>query len=173
MGSIKHFILSVLVSFFALETQAGDSITIYIFLLDECRICQEISPELNSIYDTYKNKYSFCGIFPNFSSKQKGIDKFKEKYKIRFYTKTDYFKTLTHKFKASVLPEVVIWNETTKQIEYRGAVNDLFVTPGKRRSSAQNHYLEDALEALNKGERPAIQQTDPIGCYINLNDSFN
>lgn len=152
---------------------AKDSLTVYLFLLDECRICQELAPEFNNIYaDCQGKQIGFIGVFPNFSSKQKGIEKFKSKYKIKFETKTDYFKKLTHRFNASVLPEVVLYNETKQTIVYQGMINDLFYAPSKRRHHVNHHYLRDAINASLLGESPKINRTLPIGCFINFNDSI-
>lgn len=170
---LKRF-FSILSLIFLSNFMTGkDSISVYLFLLDECRICQELAPEMNTIYEEYQSDIGFIGLFPNFSSKSDGIKKFKEKYQIKFNTRTDYFKKMTHKFEATILPEVIVYNETSKTIVYRGAINDLFYTPGKRRHFVQNHYLRDALKAISENKLPAIASTQPIGCYINFNDSLN
>jgi thiol-disulfide isomerase/thioredoxin len=89
-----------------------DSITVYFFLLDECRICQELAPEINAIHQEYApKKVGFIGLFPNFASKPSGIEKFKKKYKLIMQTKTDYYKKWSHKFKAEILPTAVVYNE--------------------------------------------------------------
>jgi hypothetical protein len=169
----KSFVFIGVFIFQSLLMYSKDSITVYMFLLDECRICQELSPEMNAIYEKYGNAIGFIGLFPNFSSKKKGIDAFKKKYNIKFNTKTDYFKTQATKFTATILPEVIVYNETTKEIIYRGSINDLFYSPGKRRQHIANHYLRDALDATLKNQIPAIRETKPIGCYINFNDALN
>lgn len=121
----------------------------------------------------YGNEIGFIGLFPNFSSKKKGIEAFKEKYNIKFNTKTDYFKTQAQRFEATILPEVIVYNETQKYIIYRGAVNDLFITPGKRRQIVSKSYLRDALIASLNGKQPPVKQSQPIGCFINFNDALN
>lgn len=92
---------------------------------------------------------------------------------MKFNTRTDYFKKMAHKFEATILPEVIVYNETSKSILYRGAINDLFYTPGKRRHFVQNHYLKDALQAISQNKLPTISKSQPIGCFINFNDSIN
>ncbi|MBL0025574.1 MAG: hypothetical protein WBP08_09080 [Saprospiraceae bacterium] len=158
---------------FCQHLYSRDSITVYLFLLDECRICQEQAPEINNIYEKYGQTVGFLGLFPNFSSKKKGIESFKSKYGIKFSTKTDYFKTQVKKFEATVLPEVIVYNEDKEEIIYRGAINDLFYQPSKRRQVIRQNYLSDALQAAIIGEEPAIKATQPIGCFINFNDSLN
>jgi len=152
---------------------SSDSITVYLFLLDECRICQELAPEINAIHADFTNKnIGFIGLFPNFASKQVGIEKFKKKYSITLPTKTDYYKKVAQKFNAEILPTAVVYNETKQKIEYIGAINDLFYKPGKRKSQSAKHYLRDALSSVIKGTSPEITSTQPIGCFINFNDNL-
>lgn len=151
----------------------SDSLTVYFFLLDECRICQELAPEINAIHQKYTTKnIGFVGLFPNFSSKPHGIEKFKKKYQINFSTKTDYYKKWCHRFDAEILPTVVVFNESSQKIEYKGAINDLYYQPGKRRHLVTQHYLRDALDSLLLGKLPEPKQTKSIGCYINFNDNL-
>lgn len=152
---------------------ATDSLTVYLFLLDECRICQELAPEINAIHQKYSTKsIGFVGLFPNFASKSSGIDKFKKKYNILFATKTDYYKKMCHKFDAEILLTVVVFNETSQKIEYKGAINDLFYQAGKRRHQVTQHYLRNALDSLIIGKSPETKQTQAVGCYINFNDNL-
>jgi peroxiredoxin len=149
-----------------------DSITVYVFLLDECRICQEMAPHLNEIYEiSHQKGMGFAGVFPNYSSSQKGIEKFRKKYKIKFPLVTDHWKILSKKYNATILPEVIIINETTNQIEYQGAVNNLYYAPGKRRHKITGHYVKDAIFALSENKKPEIVKTDPIGCFINYTEN--
>jgi thiol-disulfide isomerase/thioredoxin len=152
---------------------ATDSLTVYFFMLDECRICQELAPEINAIHQKYSAKsIGFVGLFPNFASKPSGIDRFKKKYNILFMTKTDYYKKMCHKFDAEILPTVVVFNETSQKLEYKGAINDLFYQAGKRRHQVSQHYLRDALDSLILGKSPELKQTQAVGCYINFNDNL-
>jgi hypothetical protein len=170
---IKSIFVIVIILIKSLSMHARDSITVYLFLLDECRICQEMAPEINAIYEAYGHEVGFIGLFPNFSSKKKEIDAFKEKYKIKFRTKTDYFKMQATKLNATILPEVIVYNENSKAILYRGAINDLFLSPGKRRQFVRNHYLRDAMDAILKNQKPVVKETQPVGCFINFNDALN
>ncbi|MBK6782679.1 MAG: hypothetical protein IPG79_02195 [Saprospiraceae bacterium] len=55
-------------------------------MLDECRICREVAPELNKIYTlTKENNIGFVGYFPNLSSNDAGIQKFRKN--IRYNTR--------------------------------------------------------------------------------------
>ncbi len=66
---------------------------------------------------------------------------------------------------AEMTPEAVLVNRAG-EIVYRGRINNLFVTYGKRRSEATEHNLRDAMEAVSTG-RPVNQaRIEALGCYI-------
>jgi hypothetical protein len=155
-----------------MNAQSKDSFTVYVFLLDECRICQEEAPELNKISDLAKESgIGFAGYFPNHSTTEQGMEKFRKKYKVRYMTQTDHSKTIAKQFQATVLPECVVYNESKKEVIYRGAVNNRFYAPGKRRSSITQNYLKDVIFAIQSGKTPTFQQTEPIGCFINYSEN--
>ncbi len=171
---MRYIATFIIITFCITRSFSNDSITVYLFLLDECRICQELAPEINAIHQEYSKKnIGFLGLFPNFASKSIGIEKFKKKYTITLPTKTDYYKKVAQKFNAEILPTAVVYNETKQKIEYIGAINDLFYKPGKRKAQATNHYLRDVLNDLTFGRSPVIKSTQAIGCFINFNDNLS
>ena len=171
---LKELILISLLSVLALtsSSQNRDSFTIYVFLLDECRICQEVSPELRKIAEiALENSIGMVGYFPNFATTEGGMQKFVKKQKINFPVFLDHDKKIAARFSATVLPEVVVWNETKQEIFYRGAINNLFFAPGKRRHHISQNYLQDAIFAVQNGVLPVNQNTEPIGCLINYSEN--
>lgn len=153
-------------------SKENDSITIYVFLLDECRISQEVAPELNRLHDEAKKEgLGFIGLFPNYASTQEGIQRFVKKYHLSFPVQEDYQKKLAKKLGASIMPEVVVYNESQKQIIYKGLINNLFYAPGKRRHRITQHYLKDVIFAIQQGTTPTISQTEAIGCFINFSEN--
>ena len=155
---------------FPIFCYASDSITVYLFLLDDCIICQSYTPKLKEMHSSFGDQYSFIGVFPNFSSKPQKIKKFVEDYNIPFETKTDYFKKLTKKFEIKVTPEVVVFNETTKEVIYKGRIDNEFMGLGKRRRIVTTDELRDVLESLSKGDKKLFNFTEAVGCFINQND---
>ena len=90
----------------------SDSISVNLFLLDECKITQYMIPELQELYDTYQSdNIQFVAYFSNFSSKPPKIEAFVEDYKLPMAIKTDYYKTRARLLGASVAPEVVVYDE--------------------------------------------------------------
>lgn len=157
--------------FTSLLVHSRDSLTVYIFLLDECRISQEMTPHLNQIYELYGKQVGFTGIFPNKATSENGMQRFIDKYRIKFPVKLDHDKVWAKKWKATVLPEVVLVNESTQTVIYRGLINDLYLRPGKRRHNIKNHYLRVAIEEFLVGNKPSVTVTTPVGCFINFQDN--
>lgn len=154
-------------------SQASDSITAYIFLLDECVICQSYTNTLNELYAEYGEEVSFIGVFPNFSSKPAKIEQWKTMHKIKFPTRTDYFKDLSRKLGAEIMPQIVLFNETTEEILYNGRIDDKFARIGKQRRVITTHEFADALEAIRNESSISIKVTQPIGCFINFEDQLS
>ena len=143
--------------------------TVNVFFLEDCVICQSLSPELNRLYQKYHGQFDFVLFFPNHRSKDKTIMAFKNKYKIDIPYKTDHYKKVSSGMGVNVTPEVVLM-DTMGQIIYQGAIDDSFVSPGKKRK-AKNNYLQLAIEACIANKRPEISKTQAIGCFINYKEN--
>ena len=146
-----------------------DSITVYYFLAEECVICQDYTPLMNELFEAYNSSdVSFVGLFPNRFSKEESIEEFKTKYKIPFLLKREFFQTKTKKFKVEITPEVVVYNESQKEIIYKGRIDNMFVRLGKRRRVVTTSELKDVLDDIQSGITKAKDFTQSVGCFINL-----
>jgi peroxiredoxin len=176
-------ILPLLVSFLSIvplqDSSAGlnggegissDSLTVYIFLLDECIISQFYTPELTRLNDRYKSKgVGFIGYFPNTASSPEEIELFAKDYHIDFPLKADHEKFFTKKFDITVTPEVAVWDHRSDRLIYRGRIDDSYVRVGKRKLHPQNHDLEDMIKSWIAMELPdQLTETQAIGCFINF-----
>ncbi len=165
--SISFLVILLCLSF---TFQAQERITAYLFLLDDCVICQSYSPKLNQLYAEYGEEVNFVGVFPNFTSKPDKIDSFKVKYGIEFETRTDYWKKMVHKWGVEVTPEVVVYDEENEQIIYKGRIDNEFVGLGKRRKVVTTDELSEVLQSITSGDPGPFTFTDAVGCFINFND---
>lgn len=147
-----------------------DSLSLYFFLLDDCPICLNYTVLINDLHSEYGSRISFQGYFPNFSSKQKKIDKFKEIYQIEFPLQTDYYKKQAKRWNAQVTPEVILYNHTEKAIIYQGRIDNKFVRLGKRRNIVTEHELVNAIKQTIASKEVLIPFAEPIGCFINYSD---
>lgn len=152
-----------------LLSQTKDSITVNFFLLEDCRICQYYSPTIQQLYADHNNEnITFVGYFPNRYSSEKDIAAFKEKYNIPFKLKKEFFQTKTQKYKVTVTPEVVVYNETKGEIIYQGRIDNSYVKLGKQRRVVTKHELNDVLSNINNGVEVVPFRTDAIGCLVTL-----
>jgi hypothetical protein len=152
--------------------QTGDSLTVYVFLNDECVISQFYTPELTRLYDTYHpQKVGFKGCFPSPSSSPDKILKFAADYRLAFPLEGDYHKELARKLGVTVTPEVAVWDHRSDKLIYRGRIDDSYVRVGKRKLHPQQHDLQEIIDGWLAGQVPAeLEQTQAIGCFISFTD---
>ncbi|HMP28183.1 MAG TPA: thioredoxin-like domain-containing protein [Saprospiraceae bacterium] len=144
--------------------------TVYIFMLEECVICQNYCPKINTIYEDYHDKFNFLLVFPSFISKPSTIEKFYKDYNIKIPYKTDFYKTLVNKFDVNVTPEVVIYDPKQESVLYKGRLDNSFFALGKRRKSGISTDLVIAIEQILSGQSPRPSSTQAIGCIINRDE---
>jgi peroxiredoxin len=148
-----------------------DSLTVYIFLSEDCPVCQNQTLPLRELAVQFQDKkVGFLGVFSNPSSVDSTIFFFGAKYKLNFPTIFDPTQALAKKLNAMITPEVIVVNHgNADAIVYRGAVDNAYPALGKRRKNVNQHYLRDALTALLSGSDNYLSITEPIGCYITYN----
>ena len=151
---------------------AGDSLTVYVFLHDECKISQFYTPELSRLQEIYgSRKVGFVGYFPNAATTTERIDAFAKDYHIAFPLREDYGKDLTRKLGITITPEVAVWDHRTEQQIYRGRIDDSYVRVGKRKTHPQQYDLVGIIEDwLTHPDPQLLVQTQAIGCFINFTD---
>ena len=166
---MKIFWISVVLLYsLSLQAQTKRSkYSVFYFLGEDCRICEYYAPEINRLDSLYSGEeFQFQGFFPSRYSTEKGIEAFKEKYKIQIPLKLEYFATKTKSFGVTITPEVVVYNNESEKIIYRGRIDDSYVRVGRRRRVIQERDLESLLHQLISGEEPEYIETQAIGCYI-------
>ena len=149
---------------------ATDSLSVYVFLHDECVISQFYTPLLTEYHDNYKHKkIGFIGYFPNASTKANHINAFAEKYHIHFPLMSDSQKEWSKKFGVTITPEVAVWDHRSERLIYRGRIDDSYVRVGKRKLHVQHQDLKNVIDDWLSGKCPADTiVTHAIGCLINF-----
>lgn len=163
-------LLSLVVQpFFTLHSlhQPEPRYTVYLFLAEDCVICQQYTPLLNELYRTFDGEaIEFIGLFPNRFSNARTIAAFQDKFNIEFPLKTDYYQTKARAMEAKVTPQVVIFDQQFDQILYSGRIDDTFFTLGQRRRVTTSSELRTALLCLQSGKADLPASTEAIGCLI-------
>jgi peroxiredoxin len=93
----------------------------------------------------------------------KMVKKAKEE-KFNFPYLFDGLQTVGQNFGASKTPHAfVIWKENKEWVvKYNGAIDD----NGKEPEKAENHFVENAVDALLKGKEVETKETKSLGCQI-------
>ena len=148
--------------------QMMDSLTVYIFLEDECKISQFFTPELSRLHEKYNAQHvGFVGIFPNKTTGPEQIRWFGQEFKLSFALLPDYDKSLTKKLGITITPEAAVWDHRSGRMIYRGRIDDSYVRVGKRKIHPQNHDLEDIIQDWTLNQVPEmLVKTQAIGCFI-------
>jgi hypothetical protein len=168
----KCLFLFLLIASISLQAQSS-SYSLYIFLLDDCKISQSYTIKINQLHAQYGEQINFIGVFPNRASSLEDIEAYKEKYNHQFPMETDYDKEKALQFGVTITPEVVLIDNETQEILYQGRIDDEFVRVGKRRSFITTDELANALESLVNNQPITVKKTEAVGCFINFFDNFN
>ena len=141
--------------------------TVYIFLTEDCKICQSYTPTLKVLYQTYAPEgFEFIGVFPNASSTQESMLSFQRNYALPFPVKLDNGNGISRSLGACVTPEVFVMDKVSGKVFYQGRIDNAFFKLGQRRGVITTHELQDALAAIKTGKPVAVAKTEAIGCFI-------
>ncbi|MBY0433539.1 MAG: redoxin domain-containing protein [Cyclobacteriaceae bacterium] len=148
----------------ALGQTTKPSIEVVIFLGLECPVSQKYMARLNEISQRYKD-VAFQAYVPEQVS-NKAVKSFVNEYQSKFPIKKDVKFLQAKKFAARITPEVFVMQ--AGEVKYRGAIDNWFYELGHYRIETTEHYLTDALDAIQANRNPAIKETEAVGCFIQV-----
>lgn len=164
----KFFSLLLLLLAFQLPGHSQKEWHVYVFIGEECPVCNYMGNPLSGIAGRYEDRVSFHAVFPLKNSTYKTAQLFKHKYKMLSYeTLLDKGQVWTKKLGATVTPEAVI-TDGQGEIYYRGRINSAYYAPGKMKHSSIRDDLEEALKTVLSGATVPIPWPPPVGCYITI-----
>jgi len=73
----------------------------------------------------------------------------------------DETQSVARSYGAERTPEAFVF-DMKRVLRYHGRIDDNVYEPDK----IQQHYLRDALDAILKGQKVLVQDTEPVGCTI-------
>lgn len=142
---------------------------VYVFIAEECPICNYMGKPLADVSKKYEGKVSFHAVFPLKKTSLKTAQAFKEQYGLLdFETLLDRDHALTRKLGARITPEVVV-TDGAGEILYRGRINSAYYAPGKMKHRSIKHDLDEVLGLLTSGKTVAQPWPAAVGCYITMN----
>ncbi len=164
---ILRVITLLFVGFFSGSSHAQNQYEVKFFLLEDCKISQAYTPEIRQLVKSYaSDSIHFEAFFPHPSSTQASVDEFMHDYALPITYQLDKKQSEAKKYGIRIMPEVVVYEQLTKRLLYRGRIDNLFAGLGKRRSVATERELHDCLLAIRSGKNPFIPFTDAIGCFL-------
>ena len=165
---MRVFCLTFLLALATLAWGEEPVAKVMIFVATDCPIANSYTPELNRLRDEYAAKrIEFLLVYPDHALTEEEVKKHLTEYGLTLLTKIDRDHALVKKAGVTTTPEVAVFDATDKLI-YRGRIDNLYADYGERRRAVTERYLRDALDATLRGERPALSETKPIGCLIEL-----
>ncbi len=138
--------------------------SVLIFYVQDCPISNSYAPEINRIAATFTN-FAFYIVQVDPDLQLEAAKQHARQYALRPPVLLDPRHELVRRAGATVTPQAVVIGKDGG-IVYRGRIDNLYVEPGKKRSSATSHDLRDALEMIQAGHRVKHKETKAVGCLI-------
>ncbi len=165
-------LLPLLISADVKDSESAEHYSVYIFMAESCRICEYYSIQLRELHEEYADEgLDFYGVFPNRKSSLETVTAYKEKYDLPFEMIVDRSQEITERYDARVTPEVVVVEDESQAVIYKGRIDDAYYRVGRRRQVSQTSELRDVLEALRSEQSSSIEWQEAIGCVITRSKS--
>lgn len=149
------------------DLRVDGGVTVVVFLGLECPISQKYVPALNALANAYSGKdVRLRAVVPG-KVKKSELRRFIREYRPAFPVSVDRKYGWVAALKATVTPEAFVLDDRS-HVRYRGAIDDWFFELGGYRKAAGQTYLADAIDAVMRGENPAVKETNALGCSIEV-----
>ncbi len=159
-------IFTLLIAFYGMNIYGQSTYTAYVFMAEECPVCNYIGKSLKKASLKYDGEVQFVAVFPQKMSNYKTASLFKKKYGLtKFSIELDHELKITNKYNATVTPEVVVVDQNDN-ILYQGRINNSYAAPGRMRHGKVTENLDLALASILDGKPISKPWPLPIGCYI-------
>lgn len=144
----------------------GAETTVFVFTAVDCPISNRYAPEISRLFEKFSQQnVAFWLVYPSPDETPEMIRKHLEDFSYPIPVLRDIRHTLVEQTRAEVTPEAAVFNGTGELV-YRGRIDNWYVAFGKRRPAPTVHDLQEAVEAILKGQPVARATTPAVGCYI-------
>jgi hypothetical protein len=136
-----------------------------IFVLKDCPIANEYTPELQRIIKKYSPQgVRFSLIFEDVDGTQKIAEDHAKTYGFHIPVLLDGHAKFAKKFGVNTSPSVVVLSSGVAV--YAGRINDLYARIGVRRPAPTKHDLRNVLDAVLSGKPVPEKKTVAVGCRL-------
>src|SRR5579883_41253 len=135
-----------------------------VFFWQDCPVSNGYAPELNRIAASHTNcAFYIVQVDPELTPA--AAREHAKQYHLSIPVLLDPKHQLVQLAHATVTPEAVVLGKNGNVL-YRGRIDDNYAAFGKKRASARQHDLIDALDAIASGQPLKLRETKAIGCLI-------
>jgi peroxiredoxin len=140
-----------------------EDVVVLAFLANHCPVVQAYEDRLIDFVADYKNKgVRVVGVSVNDIDQDRlpGIKKYTKEHKSNYIYGYDESQAMGRAYGATNTPQFFVLDKERK-LRYTGTLDD-----SQNEAKVTKTYLRDAVDALLKGEKPAIEETRPAGCGV-------
>ncbi len=153
-------------SWYDLSRLTRDSATILLILSPECPLCHDYAFAFRTLGEQQPAQgIRIIGVFPGLFFTDMQIRRYASRFRLDFPMLKDPDYALIRSLGADTTPEAILLDSNGLTI-YQGSLDNWAYELGRKRLEPTEHYLRDAIAALQKGEDPPLSRTKAIGCLI-------
>ena len=138
--------------------------SVLLFYWHDCPICNSYAPEINRICGSYTN-FAFYIVQVDPDLTPVAAREHAKEYDLKASVLLDPHHRLVKLAKATVTPQAVVMGKNGDLL-YSGRIDDLYTALGKKRGTATQRDLREALDAITAGKPVKKRETKAIGCLI-------
>jgi len=145
-----------------------EDVVVVVFLANHCPVVQRYEDRIIDFTNDYKNKnVKVVGFAVSAMEQDKlpGIKKYMQDHKSNYIYGYDETQAVGKAYGATNTPQFFVLDKERK-IRYTGTLDD-----SEREDKVTKTYLRDAVDAVLKGETPAVEETRPQGCGVTYKKS--
>ncbi len=150
---------------YSLEDFKDKDVLVVVFTCNTCPYAVDYEDRINRLAERFSASESKAAVVAINVNQVEGdlmpaMQKRAKERGFKFPYLYDESQKIAKAFGAARTPEFFVLDKARK-IVYMGAMDD-----NTKEASVKTRYVEDAIEALMKGQKPAVTETPPVGCAI-------
>lgn len=138
---------------------------VLIFIRTDCPISNRYAPTIQRLSAQYAGKAAFWLVYPDKSESSAAIQRHLQEYGYKLPALHDPQHSLVKLGHAKITPEVAVF-DASGHLMYHGRIDDWYIGFGHPRAAPTTHELDEALQAVLKGNKPQVATATAVGCYI-------
>ncbi|KAA5542764.1 redoxin domain-containing protein [Roseiconus nitratireducens] len=139
---------------------------VFAFLSTKCPISNSYVPLLNDVSSRFHRQgVRVYGVISDPSVTRQEAREHRRQFHVAFPVLFDGSGGLRRTLSPTHTPHAIVLDRSGEQL-YSGALDDHYVKLGRKKETATEDYLVDALEAVLAGRIVEVPKTKPIGCLL-------